>query len=465
MENLLRENQLIWDVIKNDDIKSITDFCEDYKNFLNISKTEREATKNIVSLAIRNGFRNLDNAVKNNIKLNPGDKVYSVHKDKCVTLFVLGTEPIENGMNIIGSHLDTPRIDLKQNPLYEEEGFSYLKTHYYGGIRKYQWVTIPLAIHGVVMNKDNEKVNIVIGEDENDPVLFITDLLPHLSKDQSQKKLSEAFEGEGLNILLGSTPIEDKEAKNRIKQNMIKLLNEKYGICEEDFISAELEIVPAGKSRDVGIDRSMIAAYGQDDKICAYTSLRALFEISAPKRTAVALFVDKEEVGSMGSTGMKSKFFENTVTEIINLCGNFSSIKVNRCLANSKMLSADVTAAFDPLYPSVHEKRNNGYLGKGIVITKYTGGGGKGGSNDANAEFIGEVRHLFNKNNIIWQTTELGKVDQGGGGTIAYIPAEYGMDVVDCGIGLLSMHAPYEISSKADIFEGYKAYKAFYSIK
>ncbi len=462
MDNLLRDSKLIWDLLNDEELAEINGFCEDYKVFLDACKTEREATTNIVNIAKDNGFINLNDAIKNNTKLSPGDKVYATHKDKCVALFIIGTDCIEAGMNIVGSHLDTPRIDLKQNPLYEDEGFSYLKTHYYGGIKKYQWVTIPLAIHGVIINKNREKINIVIGEDEKDPVLFITDLLPHLSKDQNVKKLGEAIEGEGLNILLGSVPIKDKEAQNRIKLNMLKILNEKYVICEEDFISAELEIVPVGKSKDVGIDRSMIAAYGQDDKICAYTSLRALLDIPTPKRTSVALFVDKEEVGSMGSTGMKSRFFQNTVAELVSLLSDFTSLKVNRALANSKMLSADVVAAYDPLYPSVYEKKNTAYLGKGIVITKYTGSGGKGGSNDADAEFLGEVRYIFNENNITWQTTELGKVDQGGGGTIAFIPAEYGMDVVDCGIALLSMHSPWEISSKADVFEGYKAYKAFY---
>ncbi len=464
MSNLLRESITIWDKGSEKYFKEMNDFCQDYKSFISASKTEREAVENIVAIAEANGFIDLAEAIKTNKKLVPGDKIYATHKDKCVVLITLGAEALEQGMNIIGSHLDTPRIDLKQNPLYEEEGFAYLDTHYYGGIKNYQWVTIPLAIHGVIVTEDGKKINVTIGEDEQDPVLFITDLLPHLSKDQYDKKIKEAIEGENLNILVGSIPVEDKEAKSRIKLNILKLLNDKYGITEEDFISAELEIVPSGKARDVGFDRSMVAAYGHDDKICAYTSLRALIEAKAPKKTAVALFVDKEEVGSIGSTGMKSKFFMNTISELINLTEEYSSLKVNRALANSKMLSADVVAAFDPLYPAVHEKKNTSYLGKGIVMVKYTGNGGKGGCNDANAEFLGQVREVFNKNKIIWQTTELGKVDQGGGGTIAYILAEYGMDVVDCGIALLSMHAPWEIASKADIYEGYRAYNSFFSL-
>jgi len=465
LESLTRKSLLVWDNLQENGQSEINTFCNEYKNFMNSAKTEREATLEIVRIAEANGFTDLNQAIQNKTNLKPGDKIYITNKDKTVAMFIIGTEPLENGLTIIGSHLDSPRIDLKQNPLYEDEGFAFLETHYYGGIKKYQWVTIPLAIHGVIFTKDNKKTNIVIGEEEQDPVLFITDLLPHLSRDQAGKKLSEAIEGENLNVLFGSMPIEDKEAQNRIKLNILKLLNEKYGICEEDFISAELEIVPAGKSRDVGLDRSMIAAYGHDDKICAYTSLRALLEIQAPTKTCVGLFVDKEEVGSMGATGMASNFFENTVAEVMELTNEYSSLKLRRALANSKMLSADVLAAFDPLYPSVYEKKNTAFLGKGIVIAKYTGSGGKGGSNDASAEFLGEIRTLLNDNNIIWQTTELGKVDQGGGGTIAYILAEYGMEVLDCGICLLSMHAPWEIASKADIFEGYRAYKAFYTIK
>ncbi len=464
MSDLLREGRLVWDNSSEDYLKKMNVFCEDYKSFISGSKTEREAAENIVAIAEANGFANLEEAIKTGRRLVPGDRIYAVHKDKCVVLVTLGTESLEGGMNIIGSHLDTPRIDIKQNPLYEEDGFAYLDTHYYGGIKNYQWVTLPLALHGVIITEDKRKINVTIGEAEEEPVLFITDLLPHLSKDQDNKKIKEAIEGENLNILTGSIPIEDKEVKNRIKLNILRLLNNKYGIKEEDFISAELEIVPAGKARDAGLDRSMIAAYGHDDKICAYTSLRALLETRAPKKTAVALFVDKEEVGSIGSTGMKSKFFINTISELINLGEKYSSLKVNRALANSKMLSADVVAAFDPLYPSVHEKKNTSCLGKGIVLVKYTGNGGKGGCNDANAEFLGEVREVFNKNRVIWQTSELGKVDQGGGGTIAYILAEYGMDVVDCGIALLSMHAPWEIASKADIYEGYRAYSSFFTL-
>jgi aspartyl aminopeptidase len=352
-------------------------------------------------------------------------------------------------------------MDLKQNPLYEDGGFSMLDTHYYGGIKKYQWVTIPLAIHGVVLKKGGEKINIVIGEDDNEPVLYITDLLPHLAAKQMGKKLSEGIEGENLNILFGSIPISDKEAKNRVKLNTLKLLNEKYGITEEDFTTAELEVVPSGRSRDVGLDRSMVMAYGHDDRICAYTSLEAIVEIENPDKTCVALFVDKEEIGSVGATGMHSRFFENTVAEVMDLAGQYNELKLRRALANSKMLSSDVSAADDPNYPGVIEKKNGAFFGKGIVITKFTGSRGKGGSNDANAEFLGQLRDIFNENGIIWQTAELGKVDEGGGGTIAYILAQYGMEVVDCGVALLSMHAPWEIASKADIYETYRAYKVF----
>jgi aspartyl aminopeptidase len=368
---------------------------------------------------------------------------------------------MENGLNIVGSHVDSPRIDLKQNPLYEDGGFSMLKTHYYGGIKKYQWVAMPLAIHGVIIKKGGEKINVVIGEDDNDPILYISDLLPHLAGKQMGKKLSEGIEGEGLNVLIGSMPLTDKEAKSRVKLLTMKLLNEKYGINEEDFTTAELEIVPAGKSRDLGLDRSMVMAYGHDDWICAYTSLRAILEVENPERTCVGLFVDKEEIGSVGATGMHSKFFENCVAEIMELAGQYSELRVRRTLANSKMLSSDVAAADDPNFPGVIEKKNGAYFGKGIVITKYTGSRGKGGSNDANAEFLGELRDIFNDNGIVWQTAELGKVDEGGGGTIAYILAEYGMEVVDCGVAVLSMHAPWEVASKADIFETYRAYKVF----
>ncbi|MCX7904807.1 MAG: aminopeptidase [Caloramator sp.] len=461
LESLTKKYEYIWDKIGESEVKEIMDFAEKYKDFMNKAKTEREATAEIVRMAREKGFIDLNDAIAQNKKLSVGDKVYAVNKEKAVALFVIGKTAMEKGMNIVGSHIDSPRIDLKPNALYEDEGFALLETHYYGGIKKYQWVTIPLALHGVVVKKGGEKVNIVIGEDDNDPVLYITDLLIHLSADQMEKKLAKGIEGEDLNVLIGSRPIEDKEAKGRIKLNILRILNEKYGIDEEDFVTAEFEIVPAGRARDVGLDRSMVMAYGHDDRVCAYTSLEAILEIDNPEKTCVALFVDKEEIGSNGATGMHSKFFENVVAEVMELMGEYSELKLRRCLANSKMLSSDVTAAFDPIYPSVLERKNSAYMGKGIVITKYTGSRGKYSCNDANAEFLGYLRDLFNKHNIIWQTGELGKVDQGGGGTIAYILAEYGMEVVDCGVALLSMHAPWEIASKADIYETYKAYKVF----
>ena len=447
--------------MKEKDLEQLTAFCEDYKLFMDTAKTEREASDEIVRRAEKAGYVNLEKAIAGNRKLVPGDKVYSVNKGKGVALFLIGKEPMSKGMNIVGSHIDSPRLDLKQNALYEDENFALLETHYYGGIKKYQWVTIPLAIHGVIMKKGGEKINVVIGEDDKDPVLYISDLLPHLAADQMDKKLAKGIEGEDLNILFGSIPITDKEAKERVKLNALKLLNEKYGICEEDFVTAELEVVPAGKSRDVGLDRGLVMAYGHDDRICAYTSMQALFELENVDKTCVVLFVDKEEVGSIGATGMASRYFENTVAEVMELAGEYSELKLRRALANSMMLSSDVNAAYDPLYPSVNEKKNASYAGKGIVVTKYTGSRGKGGSNDANAEYLGHIRDIFNENGIVWQTGELGKVDQGGGGTIAYILAEYGMEVVDCGVALLSMHAPWEIASKADVFETYRAYKVF----
>jgi aspartyl aminopeptidase len=376
-------------------------------------------------------------------------------------MFVIGTEPFEKGMKILGAHVDSPRLDLKQNPLYEDTDLAMMETHYYGGIKKYQWVTIPLAIHGVVVKKDGTAVNIVIGEDDSDPVIGISDLLIHLSADQMQKKLDKGIEGEDLNLLVGSMPIEDKEAKDRVKGNVLKILNDKYGIEEEDFVSAELEIVPAGKARDYGLDRSMVLAYGHDDRVCAYTSFEALMKIQNTDKTCLALFVDKEEIGSVGATGMHSKFFENVVAEVMELAGQYSSIKLRRTLANSKMLSSDVSAAYDPNFPSVMEKRNSAYFGKGIVFNKYTGARGKGGCNDANPEFIAQLRGIMEKHGVIWQTAELGKVDQGGGGTIAYILAEYNMQVIDCGVALHNMHAPWEVASKADIYEAVKAYHAF----
>jgi len=452
-----------WEHFSESEIKEVFETGEEYKCFLDRCKTERESTEEIIKQAREKGYISINELIESQKKIEPGMKIYAENKNKAVVLFVIGKEKLEKGMNIVGSHIDAPRIDLKQFPLYEDSELALLKTHYYGGIKKYQWVALPLALHGVLIKKNGEKVNVVIGEDENDPVFFITDLLPHLAKDQMAKKMDEGITGEGLNVLFGSIPYNDKELSDRVKLNVLNILYEKYGMLEEDFTSAEFEIVPAGKAKDVGIDRSMIGGYGQDDRACAFTALKAILNVEKPNRTAVSLFVDKEEIGSVGNTGMESLFFENIVSELIALSENgYNELIVKRALANSKVLSADTLAGFDPNYPEVLDKKNSPFIGKGITLVKYTGVRGKGGSNDANSEYLGEIRKLFNDNNIIWQMGELGKVDQGGGGTIAYILARYGMEVVDCGVPLLSVHAPYEIASKADIYMTYKGYKVFY---
>lgn len=459
--DLTKKYEYAWDKYSKKDLKNVFALSKDYIGFMSKCKTERECIKEFITLAEKNEYKNLDDIIKSGISLKPGDKVYANNKGKTLALFVIGSKPIEQGMKILGAHVDSPRLDLKQNPLYEDTDLAFFKTHYYGGIKKYQWVTIPLAIHGVVVKKDASVVEVVIGEDDNDPVVGISDLLIHLSSDQMQKKLAKGIEAEDLNVLMGSIPVEDKDAKDRVRQNVLRLLNEKYNICEEDFVSAELEVVPAGKARDYGFDRSMVMAYGHDDRICAYTSFAAMMEIEKTDKTCVTLLVDKEEIGSVGATGMHSRFFENIVAEIINLMGNYSDLKLRRALTNSKMLSSDVSAAFDPNYPSVMEKKNAAYFGKGIVFNKYTGAGGKSGCNDANPEFIAEIRAIMDKHDVSWQTSELGKADQGGGGTIAYILAEYNMQVVDCGVALQNMHAPWEVASKADIYETKKGYYAF----
>lgn len=423
-------------------------------------KTERECVKETVDIVKKVGFKDLNAIIKNNETLKAGDKVYSVNMDKAVALFIIGKKPMEDGLNILGAHIDSPRLDLKQNPLYEDSELAFLDTHYYGGIKKYQWVTIPLAIHGIVVKKDGTKVSIVIGEDDSDPVVYISDLLVHLSSAQLEKKGNKIVEGEDLNVLVGSIPLKGTE-KEKVKKNILKLLNDKYDIEEEDFMSAELEVVPAGRARDCGLDSSMIMAYGQDDRVCSYSSLKALLEIEETDKTCVCLLVDKEEIGSVGATGMESKFFENTVAEVMDRVGDYSELKLRRVLRNSKMLSSDVSAAYDPNYPSVMEKKNSAYFGYGIVFSKYTGARGKSGCNDANAEYMAELRRIMDKNNISFQTAELGKVDAGGGGTIAYILASYGMEVIDCGVALQNMHAPWEVASKADIYESFKAYRAF----
>ncbi|WP_026895162.1 aminopeptidase [Clostridiisalibacter paucivorans] len=462
-KKLTHDWKLVWDEIDDVEEKNVLDFNEDYKRFLDGSKTERESANAIIELAKQNGYSDIEEYIRNKKSISPGTKIYANIKGKAVVMFVIGKDDITKGMNIVGAHIDAPRIDLKQFPLYEDSGLGMFKTHYYGGIKKYQWVSLPLSLHGVVIKSNGEKVNVKIGEDINEPVFMITDLLPHLAKDQVSKKLSEGITGEGLNILVGSIPYTDKDIKNRIKINILNILNEKYGITEEDFTTAELQAVPAGKARDVGFDRSMISSYGHDDRVCSYTALRAILDIDNPKRTSVALFADKEEIGSYGNTGMQSKLLENIVSEVTALIkGDYNELLTKRVLYNSRVLSADVCAGFDPNYPEVLDKKNAPFLGKGVTMVKYTGSRGKSGSNDANAEYISDIRRIFNENNIIWQMGELGKVDQGGGGTIAYMLSNYGMEVVDCGVPVLSMHAPYEIVSKADVYMTYKAYNAFY---
>ena len=445
------------DQAKKDELESLS---TDYMDFMNKSKTERLAVKEIVRRAEEAGFRNIDDVIEEG-KLEAGDKVYAINRQKAVGLFVIGSEDFEAGMNIVVSHLDSPRLDLKPVPLYESKNIAYLKTHYYGGIKKYHWINIPLALHGVVYNKDGEKIEVSIGEEAGEPVFFISELLVHLSKDLNQKKAAEVIEGEQLNIMVGSIPLED-EKDNPVKKNILQILNDKYRIEEEDFLTAEFEVVPADKARLVGLDSSMIMAYGHDDKVCAYTSLRAILESENPRKTLVGLFVDKEEIGSVGATGMSSQFFENTVVELMNLSGGVDLVSFKRTMKNSKVLSADVTLAEDPNFLEATEENNTAKLGHGVCLTKYTGARGKGGSNDADAEFLQEVRLAFDKGEAIWQTGELGRIDQGGGGTIAYILAEYGMQVVDCGTPVISMHAPLELVSKADVYETYRAYKSFY---
>ena len=455
-----KNEKCAWEKYDEQGIKEIFDFNEGYKNFMSLCKTERECVKETIRIAEENGYKNLDDVIKNGEALKAGDKVYANDMDKAIALFIVGERPMEDGMKILGAHIDSPRLDLKQNPLYEDTDLALLETHYYGGIKKYQWVTLPLAIHGVVCKKDGTKVDIVIGEDDNDPVIGISDLLVHLAQTQQEKKANKVIEGEDLNVLVGSMPLKDEE-KDAVKANILKILNDKYGIEEEDFLSAELEIVPAGKARDYGIDRSMVMAYGHDDRVCSYTSLMAMLKVERIDKTCVCLLVDKEEIGSVGATGMQSKFFENTVAEVMDRVGDYSDIKLRRALKNSKMLSSDVSAAFDPNYPSVMEKKNSAYFGKGLVFNKYTGSRGKGGCNDANPEFIAELRAIMDKHDVTFQTAELGKVDQGGGGTIAYILANYNMEVIDCGVALHNMHAPWEVASKVDIYEAMKGYYAF----
>lgn len=466
------EQKNTWETYNAKQLKEVDAFAKEYMDFLDNGKTERECIDQIVNTLEDAGYRELEALAKDGKKLKAGDKVYSVWMNKSVVFFQIGKEKMENGINILGAHIDSPRLDVKQNPLYEDGGFAYLDTHYYGGVKKYQWVTIPLAIHGVVVKKDGSTVEINVGENEDDPVFFVSDLLIHLAQEQMEKKANKVIEGEALDIIVGNKPLvidkkkkgdeEEKGAeKDAVKKGILDILKNSYDMEEEDFISAELEVVPAGKAREAGFDRSMILAYGQDDRVCAFSSLKAMLEIGQTDRTACCILVDKEEVGSVGATGMQSRFFENAVAEVMNLLDEYNELNLRRCLSHSCMLSSDVSSAFDPTYAASFDKKNVAYLGGGMVFNKFTGSRGKSGSNDANAEYLGHIRAIFEKEKINFQTAELGKVDLGGGGTIAYILALYGMNVIDSGVAVLNMHAPWEATSKADVYETKRGYVAF----
>lgn len=471
------EHRNTWETYNARQLKEVDAFAREYMDFLDNGKTERECIDQIVNMAEDAGYQELETLIKSGKKLKTGDKVYSVWMNKSVALFRIGKRKMTDGINILGAHIDSPRLDIKQNPLYEEGGFAYLDTHYYGGVKKYQWVTLPLAIHGVVVKKDGTTVEINVGESEDDPVFFVSDLLIHLAQEQMEKKANKVIEGEALDIIIGNKPLvidkrgkasgkkedgEDKgSTKDAVKNGILDILKKCYDIEEEDFISAELEVVPAGKAREAGFDRSMILAYGQDDRVCAFSSLKAMLETDSSDRTACCILVDKEEIGSVGATGMQSRFFENAVAEVMNLTGEYSELNVRRCLSHSCMLSSDVSSAFDPTYASSFDKKNVAYLGCGMVFNKFTGSRGKSGSNDANAEYLGHIRAIFEKEKVNFQTAELGKVDLGGGGTIAYILALYGMNVIDSGVAVLNMHAPWEATSKADVYETKRGYVAF----
>ncbi len=455
-----------WKTYTAEELKKLETVNEDYKNCLDEGKTERECIRLTIERIEKAGYRNIEEWIKSGKKVESGDKIYAVCMNKTIAMFHIGERPLEEGMNILGAHIDSPRIDVKQNPLYENEELAYLDTHYYGGIKKYQWVTLPLALHGVIVKKDGTVVPVKIGEKEDDPVFVITDLLIHLAAKQMEKKAATVVEGEKLDLLIGSRPIEeaedlDKKEKEAVKANVLELLKKYYDMEEEDFFSAELEIVPAGKARDCGLDRSMVLAYGQDDRVCAFTSLFAMLDVEKTERTACCILVDKEEIGSVGATGMHSRFFENIVAELAALSGAPAELTVRRALMNSRMLSSDVSAAYDPMYAEVFEKRSAAFFGKGLVFNKFTGSRGKSGSNDANAEYLAKIRNAMDREAVAYQFAELGKVDAGGGGTIAYIMANYGMEVIDSGVAVLSMHAPWEVTSKADVYEAYKGYKAF----
>ncbi len=458
-DKLFNKKENGWLKVDEEKNKLIMNFSDEFIYFLNKGKTERECASFAKKMLNENGFK----CICEYERLNPGDKVYYINKNKSVYAAIIGNQKVEDGLNIVGAHIDSPRLDLKPNPLYEEGGFAYFKTHYYGGIKKYQWTTIPLAIHGVVIKTNGEKVTINIGEDEEDPIFTITDLLPHLAQEQMERKLKEGVKGEDLNLLIGSRPYNDKDIEEKVKLNILNILNKKYGIVEEDFLSAELELVPAFKARSLGFDSSMVAGYGQDDRVCAYTAIRGLLDTKSPEKTAVMILSDKEEIGSVGNTGMESLIFDYFISEILNKTGENKPDLIRKVFCNSRMLSSDVDAGYDPIYASVSDTKNAGYLGKGIAVVKYTGARGKSGASDANAEFVAEIRKMLNDNNISYQLTELGKVDVGGGGTIAYILANKGVDVIDCGVPVLSMHAPYEVTSKYDIYCAYETYRAFWN--
>ncbi|MCQ2544103.1 MAG: aminopeptidase [Lachnospiraceae bacterium] len=459
------KNTSIWTKYNKKELKELETFTDSYVNFISNNKTERECVDTIVSEIEAEGYVNINKAIAAGKKLKAGDKIYAVNMNKSLIMFNVGTEPLENGVNILGAHIDSPRLDVKANPLYEDNDLAYLDTHYYGGIKKYQWVTIPLALHGVVVKKDGTTVIVNLGEEDDDPVFFISDLLIHLSQEQLEKKAAKVIEGEDLDIIIGNMPKnfteEEKEEKEAVKASILDILKEQYGIEEEDFLSAELEIVPAGKAKSAGFDKSMVIGYGQDDRVCAFPSYKAMLQVKKVKRSAVCILTDKEEIGSVGATGMQSMFFENTMAEILNMTGEFSDIKLRRMLANSNMLSSDVSSAFDPSFASSFDKKNVAYLSRGMVLCKFTGSRGKSGSNDANAEYLGALRSIFDKDKVQFQLAELGKVDLGGGGTIAYMLAKYGMNVIDCGVAVLNMHAPMEVTSKADIYETYRGYISF----
>lgn len=458
------ENKIAWEKYpEGNKQEEVFQFAENYRKFISDCKTERECVTFFVEKAEKAGFVNLEKVIAEHTALKAGDRVYANNMGKGMALFVIGKESMEKGMNILGAHIDSPRLDLKQDPLYEDTDFAMLDTHYYGGIKKYQWVTLPLALHGVIAKKDGTVVEVNIGDKPGDPVFGVSDLLIHLSGEQLEKKAAKVIEGENLDLLIGSIPMqtEDEKVKEKVKANIMNLLSKEYGIEEEDFLSAEIEVVPAGEARDYGFDRSMIMGYGHDDRVCAYPSFEAMLVSEDPEITSVCLLVDKEEIGSVGASGMQSRFFENTVAEVMAAAGSYSELALRRALAGSRVLSSDVSAAFDPNFPSVMTKRNTAYFGKGLVFNKYTGSRGKGGSNDANAEYIGKLRNIMDTNEVSFQTAELGKVDQGGGGTIAYILANYGMNVIDSGVPVLNMHAPWEIISKVDLYEAYRGYIAF----